>query len=89
MVVGQSPSLRRSMSKQKADRHEQKVGPENLQFDKFKRKRVRVNSMNGDGGTLEGILEWVDVYTMGVQVDGADEPSIVYKGPGMVITLAD
>lgn len=77
-----------------------KHGPESEQFGKFKGREVIIkvppyleDVFDATGarnlvGNLSGKLVWVDVYTMGVIFSGATEPSIIYKGPGMVVSLA-
>lgn len=65
---------------------ESKLTPESAQYNKFKGKKVRVEQAGQF--VLEGILDWVDLYTLGVQV-GKREPTIVYKGPGMTVALTE
>lgn len=69
---------------------EAKLTPESKHYDVFKKKKVCVDFMTGHPGEgITGILEWVDVYTVGVQVEDRHAPTIIYKGPGMTIALAD
>lgn len=65
---------------------EAKLTPESAQFDKFKRQKVCVGMLGGTHA-VKGILEWVDVYTVGVRTQGGSEPVVIYKGPGVIISL--
>ncbi len=41
-------------------------------------------------GRFTGKLVWVDVYTYGLQTSQHDDdPMIIFKGPGVVISLGD
>jgi hypothetical protein len=81
------------MSTTKKDRF--KHGPESEQFNKFKGQRIKLRMLpmptpyGPTSPEIRGKLIWVDLYTMGVQFEGRDEPAIVYKGPGMIIELAE
>jgi len=82
------------MSKEGKSRFRQ--APEFEQYSKFKGKKVRVkmppytvdNTGQGGGFDVVGILIWIDMYTLGIKFPGSTECSIVYKGPGMIISLA-
>lgn len=71
------------MSDKKKERF--RNGPQAEQENKFKGKFVSIASPTT---LVIGKLAWVDVYTYGVQeTPEADEPTIVFKGPGVVVKL--
>lgn len=71
-------------------------GPEWEQYSKFKGRKVRIDVPpytegtfeNGGSCSMVGKLVWVDLYTLGIIFSGGSDISIVYKGPGMIVSLA-
>lgn len=70
-----------SDTKRRRSRH----GPEHETWEKLKGESVRV-SMVGGTWTISGILVWVDVYTIGVRIGNEKIPTIIYKGPGILVS---
>ena len=91
MVAEQSPPV--EMSEGKKERFSN--GPQREQENKFKGKVVSILapgfpwlSVSGTYmGRFTGKLVWVDVYAYGLLEDRHDEPTIIFKGPGVTVSL--
>ncbi len=61
-------------------------GPENETFNLMKGYEVQVFTLDHPESFIEGVLVWVDVYTLGIRESkNQSVPIIVYKGPGVVV----
>ena len=68
-----------------------KSGPENETWNQLKGKKVRIGVTGRSWEThTTGVLVWVDVYTIGLRrTEKQKVPTIIYKGPGLMVELAE
>ena len=79
-MESEEPSFVSVVNPQKRERFEK--SREREFFQKYLTKPVFVTT---PGGTVAGKLVWVDVYTLGVLMENRKKPSIIWKGPGVVL----